>query len=1525
MLLPNYFKIITFSLTFCSLGVSSYDHEIIAFNATVENQTNSTSASSPSSTGVQVTNDIVMMSQQATGDTNSNSNSNQESTLTASISRRDQLAIAETSPSITHSNHQTNYQVDLYPSATYTTLAGLKSSSSNQQVATAPSPSINATKYVNHNQNLSNLYQSNQQKQINSLLNKDHHSARPFSDAFSEAFINSYSNQAKDSVFNVADNHNYNGNMNFGGSSNSNPNQQLIQNLTASLFPLQFSNSTLSTLGDLLNKTKYGSQSMSSVQATQQQPQINGYKPNFNIETYYTNHLSPVDGSTLPYLSSGSSASNSLTASDFAQSTYGNLLDFLRIPPPSSFRQQSSFKPMHQSTTTPLASQQQQVVNAGGSSNFNNGFYGGLSEKVNPYSKTQSNIYNTYIPAAQLATPMTNGQALNVASLYNQLLDPSSYKLPLQIDSTSSIRSKNHHIHHHQTPQYQTSGSQNHEFQESNTNLGNNNYQFIQHHNSNNQNHLDKVIYHSTPFRPSIVSPPHGGQNGGQSSSLLAGGTKFNGNLNPTQQNQQHSHQQRPKTEADSKSMAFTSMDQYNSNDNNGIGNVQIMTSGQAINASRHRDHGQKLIASTYGHVDFENDHYHSSPSSQSNSSTTTSGGAGGGSVDYNQDSTGKYSNHQLGNKTSSASLSTSSPSGAMSSASGSSTSDSPFGSAPAILFDLYEREIDNQIRDALYRDAQHHALPLLSSLAAQQQQSNQQQQHQVASASSNWFDKIPASHIYEDFDTSSLSPTGSSSGQIVSKLQPPLGGLSADQSAMTTGSYLSSSHSPSSSSSNNRPLVNSIADSGNLPTLDALSAALQELPNFSAADLQPLMPSGPSYSMLPSSASLQDSASSLIKSTAPAASLPSNHLLSHLLDPAFGNIGQQATPASTHQSSGQVSASEMAAALANLASSAALDHSNLLQPLLMSNHHHNHLSSFGSTNSINSNSNHNHQPQAAASSPSSQSSTNVQLNSNSNTNNPPATSGLHGILSKLQSGQLSSILMSPFAHLYAGSSKYRHGKHKHRDSHNQQQQQQQSQPSGHNQIAQASAAAVASTQQQLPSNLNYFLSPESLFATTTGSGVPATTTATTSSSSSSSLAGAPGVTTNGHAKKTHSNHLFSLMGQTTGGTSMLDPSYYQLGSKYRSNLAPSYQQQQQVSPTLENLLASSPYSHLGSGSLLEPDSLASYFNHQTIQQQPAGATTPTSWDGSGFFGTYGGFTGAGLKPLIYRNVISPWARKQAASSGASAAASSITSGNLSPLFSSLLTHGPQTVSASTNNHSLLARPSLSSLLGVTGSSLTGGNGGGFLSSLFNPSMLASASLASNTATGNVGTNVGRNSFATMTSVGPKPRIKIKILRIPVAVYDQSGTSTGELGGTGSVSMMPSQMQPSLTASLLAGMPCPMTHSQTSYVPPHQFDQHLAAISSSSGINIQGLNTLPLTTQSQNESNTLYGSSYNLLNANGSGGNLTSSSSDQLQAQPLNQGQNQIQIQQQSSPTKQSTTATSPLSGITDLNQPEDL
>lgn len=652
-----------------------------------------------------------------------------------------------------HSNHRDNPS-EPYPSASYT---------SSVTAAASPSASSNQTY-------LSSTIPHNHQSPLADSYARAHFTAAPSNE--DRHFVNSYGNQFPSSSSSSSSyQHNHNYGQHTTGSSSGNQmllNAGLIQNLTAALFPVRnISTATLQTLGDLLNKTRHSNgnnfhhqqqqqQHFTQLQSYQQQQASNSkFRPLSNSYNHaYTNFYTPTLGGQQM---SQSAQINSFDGDSLPQ--FNNLLGQLGQVSKFGFREPSA---------TTAMSKQQHIAAALGPSQSTAAAEYSASKPALAMNKMKipSNVYKTYSSSGNILPLLTNGQSLNqlAASLLSAgyMDQQQQQQQPVQFD----LLPESMRLPAGQSMKQTTSS---------------NNYNYIQHH-QGAQNHLDKVVYHSTPFRPSIVSPPP---------SMDSSSTAL-GNSSMISQQQQHHN---------NKSMAFGTLSS---------------PSMSSISDTKASEYVSPISSSQYNN---NSDRYLTGPTA---SGSQTSEKQVNIPASYNDD-IAPHHQQQTGNLTIASSTLVDTTNASAAAAPATSASNKPpslMGGQSSALLDIYEREIDQQIRDALLGESG----KILSTMASRLVQSPSSSPMHAASATtfggagfSGWsYDEpgVDQSLLASWIQASPLiggSPLVGSQTQQVEHFARPAGG----------------------------PLV-----------YDSLTEALQELPTFSAADLQPIFPSFPASSL---------------------------------------------------------------------------------------------------------------------------------------------------------------------------------------------------------------------------------------------------------------------------------------------------------------------------------------------------------------------------------------------------------------------------------------------------------------------------------------------------------------------------------------------------------------------------------------------------------------------------------------------------------------------------------------------------
>lgn len=1217
-------------------------------------------------------------------------------------------------------NHR-NYPIEPYPSASYTSLA----------VSSTPS----------------SMSMSHQQ-QLNSLLNRDHHDSsaqvaninpKPPNDfanlpeqsnSSASLYLDNYTNQAQ---IDLQDNSDlYKQQLIDSSGTSSLLHTGLLQNLTASLFPAKqaSNNATLSTLSELLNKTK----------------QIQSAPPTSTAHSYFGAPTSnPGKNSattkTGTYSSIFSINNPQATSASLLESQYSSILDQLRSGQPRAQsnsgqfgfrdpRQQGRSEPSSSSgffsspsaklATSYQISDHKSTLPTGPITGRYISDLAGLTQ-TSAY-KSAPNIYSTYLPFKDNqinSQASSNGPTtLNMATLYDNYLADNGYKFPLVVNNIKTYQQPTSELHKPSASQAVVRNF--------NTNQPGSNYHYVQQHNSNSQNHLDKIIYHSTPFRPSIVSPPQSiTETAGARQQTFPEGNKLIP-FNLSNQVGAASDDKR-QTVYSTNGQAITS--NRFSKDNTRLNSGEL--GGDTLTS-----HTTSTTAPSVGTDELEFGHNFSQQSQSLRSHLHNSGSTSNATVQpstrhptqptgvlqpdlshLNLDTNQKGSHFNRSDPTI---LGASTP--------------TQLSSSSSLLFDLYEREIDSQIQEALYGD-QHLSTPFMGVVRPIPPTSANLQ----PSPSTSWFEKVApsSSNIYEESVNGNLAETWSK--------------------PLTLSNQAGYIHPVSSGSRPNRYLSS-----------DSLATALHELPTFSTSDLQPLYASSPGYPLLATS-NAQDS----LASTTSMVSALTPHLMSGY--PAHVN---------------QLSDSTLKLSLVD----GLMKQSESTTPMPI-----------GTTTA----------------------STLV-----STTPTPSSSSVWPSILSKLQSSPLSSLLATPLAHFYS------------RNRNNKKQTQQQQQ----NSAASQTVNYISQPTNNPPLQLYPMLNAKHLLSLLGGA---SDQPSSTSSNAQSVLE--PQLSNNNQRIK--SQQMAQLAANLLAAASESSPQQW-------NHLQASLVQPISPNPYLPSTSEEQDLSSLLAG--LSPSFSSSVNIHDGNFLAQASVAAANNGEGSSVAGGAGGalgLAGGGISPFIWRSIFSPatWARKQSSSGSSSIGAyspanstASISNSNgqnnketprnqqtsspppFTSLFSSssLQTQHPGSHKANENSSSYnqpqpgtkgkLSMP-LSSLFGGATSHLFGQPAGGLASHASGASLLPLIN-------------------SQMEALKRPLKLKIKILRIPVAVYDhsvsgQSNLAIGQQAGglTSSVkytsavepSAAASHLQSSLSASLLAGMNCPLPHTSEQQLIPHTFDQHL--------------------------------------------------------------------------------------------------
>lgn len=1082
--------------------------------------------------------------------------------------------------------------------------------------------------------------------------------------------------------------------------SSNNLNTELIQNLTSSLFPKRsLSNATLQSLSELLTKTKQLQQQKQSDSLNQQvhssyespiyyQPSMRLQQPYYN-SSFYGRHLNETNKNLDALLN---------------EHTYG-LLGFLNTENNRfGFRDNNYHSHnnhhQHHSQLSPTSAQSKQHFT----------LYDGPKSKHTKsdllYSKTPSNIYNTYLPyagsssaniaSAQSPIMMTNGQqALNFALYQSLLNDEPTIKWPLSMNkgdssnnNTSKYGSLNHNLRgmvNNMHDQYSPTGSQTV-----------NGYQYIQQQSSpSNQNQLDRLTYHSTPFRPAIASLASSFQSSGSQQQVLNNFTTSNSNKTRYLDSTGASRQSMlglPDALSSTHSMSSAPSDTSINAPGRYLTKAEAARAAQSNAADRNTAHRATPTGQDYDTSSEMRSRNQSMLSQQPNSSQYQTSAA---ASNQSQSSSTKQQQHQQ-----------------------------PItihSGAPAILFELYEREIDNQIREAIQADHQQHHSHLGPALL------------NMATASSNWLGSSevptsPLSSLASTLSNSLIHEGAASSASNIAAL--PFGAqdkpfrsiASAPISPFTYAAqpmfpyYTQRPPSPwsgspmqAASSTTSSTQVPAISSQSNQPT-DSLAAALQDLPTFTAADLQPLVSNSAGISGLPSYSML--SVSHQKPEPAYSESSPSSSLLPSSAESWFtANTGEFYPPPFVFPEP----------TLANDLSKVYSHNYQHNQP-----HH-------SSNNAINNASNSHTIGQSYGSG--------------------GGTGGLSAMLFRLPPGPLTSILTSPFSHLYANLPRYRYGK---------------KQPSSQSSSASQTSASNAS--------LKGFWS---MLGNAAGNDIVVR-------DSTSFSDGKQHKTT---SNKYQSNRIAAILAANLLAASGSLNTGQQINPMQLASLVQLHANlMEQPNNQLSNDLASSPDSSQVNPYLMN-------LLESTSMDSVAHAESPETWANS-FLPT-----GSAITPQTWRSIQSAmqWNRKWQQHQPQS--------------FSNPYEAQKPTPSAS-KQHSTSSTTSESSKLNNGSSGLFGrhistplslllGGASTPLTHLLGPSGGSSQSLLAPAPT-----------ETTSLRISP-PRLKIKILKVPVAVYDNGSELRGAAATTQlaqGYNLLPAHLQSALAASLHAHLPCAAFH-----------------------------------------------------------------------------------------------------------------
>lgn len=722
-----------------------------------------------------------------------------------------------------HPNNHQNYPAEPYPSASYTSSITIPSNST-QNINSASSflnrehHQLNNVVASSHNQQSQQSSSAPQQGQSNRLFTSGDISGNTF-DAFSASTTNTTINFANQSAGHYTLDNIYKPTnvLNAG----------LIQDLTASLFPIrQLSNATLFSLSDLLNKTRNNHQ-------PHQQHKQHNYHASSSLSEYPSNLALNTMQFSSPLQPQQQHQERLPSTAGFMDANFNDpqpltsMFEFMK-PSGSQIYQREQKKPTFQhqpayfGPSNPLPAHK----TASGlrfSGQYNSPF-SIQSMPMNPISFSNSPTYTQTFQAPQMSAhnlikpPAHNHQAESFYSHDTFLDAPNSYKqqVPLQM-ITSGL--KNFFTEQQKPP--------------ATTSLG---FHYVQQHSSNNQDHLDKIVYHSTPFRPSIANSPSAQtinpQNTGGKASMAAGEVPTSSLLSEGDKSAllgaANMKPSAPDNQDDNnKSVAFASFGSpsntvLSGDMNNSSSRYSVLTNNNNGARATNESQPSTTFPSTFDEIDF--DRFQSQlgfNSNKSNSLPTTS-------QSNNRDRDYQASDGASG--------SIAVPASNRSSSIPSSGVATPPG--PAILFDLYEREVDNQIREALYGNSGER---LLSSVIGHQHigpsDTHSQRPKFSVPPVSTWFEKTPSASLSSDNLQSNLQPSATlveSYGQAASWQQPVALGVPSSYAHHTSPSRPSS--------------------------IDQLAAALQDLPSLSATDLQPMFPaSSSSYSLAPAASNLEN------------------------------------------------------------------------------------------------------------------------------------------------------------------------------------------------------------------------------------------------------------------------------------------------------------------------------------------------------------------------------------------------------------------------------------------------------------------------------------------------------------------------------------------------------------------------------------------------------------------------------------------------------------------------------------------
>ena len=1222
------------------------------------------------------------------------------------------------------SNHH-NYPADHYPSASYTTMAlkmaplslGSTLAAGRQSGQGQPSSSVSQSQL----QGLSlaqllggHFQQSDTQTQPNVFAFGDTSEQQLMSGGWNDQLLSfplmgdtvqPSSNSRNNLLVGLDDlsmasnqqvfNHNY-------GLPSSNPqpqgshsaadfNAKLIQNLTASLFPVQKLNSSMSTLSELLADRNRQPPAQHNYGLAQQSSQSNNASSNSNQSgpasaSSPSNYLSALLGdqrlnlAVLDYINRPTSTNSAWsapmsTSSSYGQTNVGTIRDFQAA---NQLGQMQNMRPQQ-----PLSMSKNQRPSQ----------YQADRDGPN-VRKTSSNIYNTYtqMPAARAveegaASRMktTNGQSLNMASnSYDTYLE-TTYKHPLSTGQRAAFRPES-------TGTSNSNSNSNNNNNNNNNNATSYNNQYAHHRLvPATMGQLDKVVYQSNPFRPSIVNPPQQDSNGSLAH-LLA----------------------RPKGESELKSFPYESLSptqNQNHFHNHNLGSDSFPAGGRLFNSAERNAsqfaNGKPLFGPKFEPMR-EHDDYHSSLDQFAIKNSAYNSSSASNLNDIRQQSAGNQTASTTSGQPASGASQLERERANLMSDNGHSMNQL---NNPQLLLDLYEREIDNQIREAIHTDHQQRF-----------------QQHLTTAASS--------SPVLAAGNSLAWPPSSSQSLINFDSIEPadqqaPLAGSLAHSwpQQAPTGALSSLGTSSSMPAASQQVSTAALLRPESAPLLsspESLAAALHELPTFSASDLQPMVPhqlqpagSQAGLSLVPSG---QSHGSGQHQQTLGEADRDLSSL-AHFNSNANGYLG---SPSSR--------------ALSNLLLASAM----LQSPFMASQMQADTYPGLVGSSSM-------------ASSPASKQHTHHSHSSSSHQSSSSA-GGLPSLLLKLQSaGPLSSILTGPFAHIYANLPRYRY------------------QASKGNQggAAGKGAAGQAKLEQQHHSM-----------------GAPSTP-----------------------LSKQQTSQLLALNSQSSLSPLRLAMLQAQAASNAYLSAA-NYPQEPAMAATAPTSASASAADTSALENAYSSSSLASLLS---VRQPELASPQPT-----------GSNLSAGLgQPLVWRNIFSPihWSRKQI-NSAAYSAKQSQHSGS------------PAGLQQASRQHQLDAQLAKSRQLWPNSAQTLYGPLWGSsspLAQLVAPSTAFGAPTSASTTTATLSNgHQQRGSPAGPNAAHQQARVRIRILKVPVAFYENASPAGQTSGSTLSsalfgvalnsageqLNLVPAHLQPdAAAASLLTSLTCPL-HQQAPVAEP---------------------------------------------------------------------------------------------------------